>query len=106
MENIIEMFLTIEKQPQIAIAEKRIDYLFHFLTGRFEREKQVNRSIFCADLAQWIYEWLVSKEYKVKFSFYWYKMIYEISSDEEEAWQLFYKIVGEYFEKVLISNLG
>lgn len=97
------MFYEIEKKPQNVIDGNRIDFLYHYITGRFERETLEIRAIFCSNLSKWIYEWLLDKGYKVDFSYYWYKMIYLVTNDDDDAWNLFYNIFNEYLLE--LSNL-
>lgn len=110
MENqqrtIKEMLGYIKMRPGMYLGERdgRADYLFYFLEGWFEHHGDGIIGRYHEGIAHWIYEW-IGKDKKretstVEFTFNWYKMIYSITSTEEEAWELFFRISNEYIEQL------
>lgn len=53
---------------------------------------------------QYIYDWIVrnidNDISELVFSFYWYKMIYRVTTCEEEAWNLFFRIAHDFFSQI------
>lgn len=99
MNDLIKMFRTIENDTQSIIADKRVDYLFHYWLGKYESESLDRGILFYSGLAEWIYQSLLNKGYQTKFSYCWYKMFYSVFDDEENAWNIFFECVYNYIEK-------
>ena len=107
---ILEMLRYIEKNPRIYLGtnEKRLDYLCHFLDGWFINNECELNIKYHAAMANWIYEYIMKNvtmvNSSVEFSFLWYKMIYNVTKTEEEAWELFFKLSYEYLDKLEIEK--
>lgn len=103
MVDIQELIYLIQKRPGISVGSNRVDYLFHYLTGRLEGSKGEKEALFCSTFAQYLHNQLeqdIAKKGSIQFSFYWYKMIYSITDDEDKAWELFFKIAHKYFAQI------
>lgn len=102
-----EMLNDIKCNPKIAGLDndgKRIDYLLHYLDGYLEISEDKITYRFWVGLPHWVEAWILKNKpdaaANVQFSFLWYQMVYSITSTEEEAWELFFRLSYEYLDQL------
>lgn len=54
---------------------------------------------------EWLADLGIGRFADVEFSFFWFEMIYSVTSTEEEAWELFFRLSYEYLDQ-LEAELG
>lgn len=98
-----EVLNSIQKRPAIYIAtkEKRLDYACHFIDGwLFGNKEPIINYKYHMGITQWICNWILNNKgidvRQIKGPKY--MMIYEVTEDEEQAWELFFKIAHDYLD--------
>lgn len=106
MMNIKEFIISVRNRPQMYIEEIRLDYIYYLVIG-FLGSNLINKDSciidqnFKSHFFKWVLKWVkknVDKEYEQK-SFFWYHIFNEITSNEEEAVELFFNLCDEFFEE-------
>lgn len=100
---IREMLGYIEKRPGMYLGtdKKRLDYVCHFIDGWLlgNKEPIINYK-YHMGITQWICDWIL-KNKSIDVSQIRgpkYRMIYEVTEGEKEAWELFFEIAYEYID--------
>ena len=98
--NIKQRIRIIKNRPGVVgVTEKRIDYISHYFAGIYSKEDENFNSKEFEQITQYIYTYLVSKGYSIEKSKWWHKMIYQITTDEDESWELLFEVLIKYFEQ-------
>ena len=93
-------------RPLMYMREKKLEYLEYLLLGfsiarchnGMGSDMDINFfSYFCSWLQNWIVE-KVDEKYN-RNTFYWYEMIYDISENEEKAFELFFILCRQFFKE-------
>lgn len=101
---IRELIKSIQIRPLMYLQEEKIDYIYHFLAGhcglarRYDLTAEMDKH-FEIWFVKWLNNWIIENYdsmYMFK-TFYWNDMLKEITSSEEEAVQLFYKLCEQFF---------
>ena len=101
---IKELIKSIQVRPLMYLQEEKIDYMYHFLEGhcglarRYSMTSEMDKH-FEIWFVKWLNKWVVENydnmhEFK---TFYWNDTLKEITKNEEEAVQLFYKLCEQFF---------
>lgn len=101
---IKELIKSIQVRPLMYLQEEKIDYMYHFLEGhcglarRYSMTSEMDKH-FGSWFVKWLNKWVVENydnmhEFK---TFYWNDTLKEITKNEEEAVQLFYKLCEQFF---------
>lgn len=102
--SVSELLNYIDRRPGMYLGsnEKRLDYLCHFLDGWFINNECELNVRYHEGITKWIYNWILKNKKKteddMKFLLPRYKMIYNITNSEQEAWDLFYKISDNFLD--------
>lgn len=99
MNEIIQMFSKIENEPDMFLADKRLDYLFNYWMGVNVGEPALRSYLFYSTLPEWIEKCLLANGYKVNFSLVWYKMLYSAFENEEDRWDFFFSHIYIHIRK-------
>ena len=105
--NIKEFISAIQKRPQMYVKEVRLDYIYYLVIG-YLGSSLINESScsidqkFKAHFSNWVLEWVrknVDESYERK-SFFWYQILNDVTSNEKEATDLFFKLSAIFFQEV------
>lgn len=105
--NIKEFISAIQKRPKMYVEEVRLDYIYYLVIGYLgsnlinESGCSIDRK-FKAHFSNWVLEWVrknVDESYERK-SFFWYQILNDVTSNENEATDLFFKLSNIFFQEV------
>ena len=105
--NIKEFISAIQKRPKMYVEEVRVDYIYYLVSG-FLGSNLINESgcsidrKFKAHFSNWVLEWVrknVDESYDRK-SFFWYQILNDVTRNENEATDLFFKLSNIFFQEV------
>lgn len=95
MDDFKRIFYMIEKRPGIATGDKKISYVSHYFAGFLSEEGKFISDEYLK-ISNWIYEYFTNRGYNINISIWWHTMIYEVTKDEELAWNLLFEIINDY----------
>ena len=103
--NIEEFILCVEKKPLMYVEKVRIDYIYYlikgYLGGCLDKKQNIDVA-FHSKFYQWVLKWIndnTQKNFDKRASFHWHNILTEISTDEKEAVELFFKLSKQFFEE-------
>lgn len=104
--NIKEFISAVRNRPRMYVKEERLDYVYYLIIGylgsnlsndNIDKEDSKFHSFF----PEWLLAWTkvyVDKGYERK-NFFWYCIIKDVASSENEAFELFFKLCDEFFQQ-------
>ncbi len=101
---IKELINCIQKRPLMYVQEEKISYISHLLMGYCLAASHNNvpsemDKHFWAWFGSWLDNWIKIKYSKdFEFKAYWFETLKDITQDEREAVQLFYKLCKQFFD--------
>lgn len=108
--NVEEFILAIQERPLMYVESVRIDYIFYLLKGYVGSNLVYKDDIdvaFHSRFYLWVLNWAnenTDKKFEMDEGFYWHNILTEISFDEKEAVELFFKLSKEFFDKCKKDN--
>ena len=104
MNELIEYLYKIRNKPVLYFGNRRTlthlsNFIFGFVTGREGTNKEIDVSTNWFNTANGSFQEFVVKKYQITFSQSWYNIIEFHSSSENEAFDLFYKLLDEFLGK-------
>ena len=103
--NIKEYLSAVQNRPCMFLEEERLDYLYHLIIG-YVGSNSANGNNSKEDLkfisyfSRWLLAWVrnhVNHNYEPK-TMIWYHTIKDVTSSENEAIDLFFKLCDEFFQ--------
>lgn len=108
--NIQELISAIRRRPGMFVQDRRLDYVKYFITG-FHCHGSVTKTAvtideyFYQEFHIWVREWI---ENKIGMEFDeergWYEYIISSTKNNEEAFDLFFKLADEFFKEFHQAN--
>lgn len=104
--NVKDLIRNIRKKPKAFVHEVRADYIEYVIEGflvcntMYDRADEEERS-YHFYFIDWITEWIhknIDKKYQRK-SALWHQVLRDVTNDEQEAVDLFFKLSELYFEQ-------
>lgn len=101
---IRELIKSIQIRPLMFVQEERLDYIEHLLMGycgachKSNSITEMDKNFNCW-FEKWLREWIrvnYNDSYELK-TLFWHDAIRDITYDENEAVQLFYKLCEQFF---------
>ena len=105
--NIKEFICAIQNRPQMYVEEIKLDYIYYLVIG-FWGSNLMNKGVSNIDqmykshFSNWILDWVkknVNENYE-RSNFFWYHILRDVTDNEDEAVQLFFKLSNMFFEEV------
>lgn len=108
---IMDLINSIQKRPLMYVQEEKIDYIAHLLMGYCIAASHNNAPSemdknFWAWFGYWLDDWMkvnYSNSYEVK-TLYWHEILKDITDDEREAVELFYRLCKQFFKDFKQKN--
>ena len=103
--NIKEYLSAVQNRPRMYLEEERLDYLYHLILGyvgsNLANEKNYKEDLkFVSYFSRWLLAWVrshMNQNYEPK-TMIWYHAIKDVTSSENEAIELFFKLCDEFFQ--------
>jgi hypothetical protein len=104
MDDLIKFLYEIRKKPVLYFGSRRTlahlsNFIFGFVTGREGTNKEIDGSTNWFSHSNGSFQDFVVKKYQINFSQSWFNIIEFHSSSENEAFELFFKLLDEFLEK-------
>ena len=105
--SIKEFIKAVQNRPLMYVEEIKIEYIYYLVVG-FLGSNLINKAGYSIDdkfhahFYHWVLDWIkknVDKNYD-KVNFFWCNFFKDITDNEEEAVQMFFKLCDEFFEEV------
>jgi len=103
--NIKELIVAMKIRPQMFVFPVRVDYIYYYLMGFAASQNRNNPDdvdlAFKNDFYYWAYNWIIKNkdsQYELNAAF-WYHMFQDVTKEENEAVELFFKLSEEFFGK-------
>ena len=105
--NVEKFILAIKNRPLMYVEQIRIDYIFYLLKGyvgsnlSIEEKKEIDYT-FKQKFYQWVLAWAnknTDKVFETSESYYWHKILSEVSDSEQSAVNLFFELCDTFFEE-------
>lgn len=105
--NVEKFILAIKNRPLMYVEQIRIDYIFYLLKGyvgsnlSIEEKKEIDYT-FHSKFYQWVLAWTnknTDKVFETSESYYWHKILSEVSDSEQSAVNLFFELCDTFFEE-------
>lgn len=104
MEDLVEFLYDIRKKPLLYFGGRKTlahlsNFIYGFLTGRKGTNKEIDKStnLFCVTNGG--FQDFVAKRYQITISQSWCNIIEFHSTSEDEAFDLFFKLLDEFLGK-------
>lgn len=104
--NIKEFIYAIQSRPQMYVEEVRLDYIYYLISG-YVCSVLINKGgcnidrEFKEKFLDWTVKWVrenLDENYEKK-HFWWYCVVYDVTSNEKEAIDLFFKLCDRFFQE-------
>jgi len=104
MDDLIKLLNEIRKKPVLYFGNRRTladlsNFIFGFVAGREGTNKEIDGSTNWFNPANGSFHDFVVKKYQINFSQSWSNIIEFHSSSENEAFELFFELLDEFFGK-------
>ena len=107
--NIQELIKNIRKRPLMYIAELRLDYIEHFISGVscgcLSDDNSIDK-MFPNYFQKYIIKWIrenIDANYEVN-SLWFYKSIRDVTKDEHQAVEMFFELCDSFFDEYNRTN--
>lgn len=105
--NIKEFINAIRSRPQMYVEEVRLDYIYYLVIGYLgctlmNKSDCMTDQKFKSHFPNWLLVWVkenVDENYESK-SFFWYHILRDVTKNESEAIELFFKLCNKFFQEI------
>lgn len=107
MNNVYNLIQNIKRRPLMFVEEERLDYIWYFTSGyaghsSMIKENNIINEKYHTQFPHWLPKW-IKKNKDNTYEVHTYsvcEMIYEITSSEKEAVELYYELIEKFFEEI------
>lgn len=105
--NIKEFINAIRNRPMMYVEEMRLDYIYYLVIGYLgcnliNKTDCVIDQKFKSHFPNWLIRWVkanVDESYERQ-SFFWHHILRDVTCNESEAIELFFKLCNEFFKEI------
>lgn len=105
--NIKEFINAIGNRPKMYVEEMKLDYIYYLVIGYLgctliNKTDCIIEQKFKSHFPNWLLVWVkknVDEKYERQ-SFFWHHILRDVTNNESEAIELFFKLSNEFFQEI------